>query len=33
VGIFKLEKASLVPDIDVDKYFPNLARLIKKFNQ
>ena len=31
-GIFKLEKVSLVPDIDVDKYFPNLARMIKKFN-
>jgi hypothetical protein len=31
-GIFKLEKVSPVPDIDVDKYFPGLARLIKKFN-
>jgi hypothetical protein len=32
-GIFQLEKISPVTDIDVDKFFPNLARLIKKFNQ
>jgi hypothetical protein len=31
-GSFHLEKVSPVADIDVDKYFPNLARLIKKFN-
>jgi hypothetical protein len=31
-GTFKLEKISPVADIEVDKYFPNLARLIKKFN-
>ena len=32
-GTFQLEKVSPVTDIDVDKYFPNLARLIKKFNR
>jgi hypothetical protein len=31
-GTFQLEKISPVTDIEVDKYFPNLARLIKKFN-
>jgi hypothetical protein len=31
-GTFQLEKINLVTDIDVDKYFPNLARLIRKFN-
>ena len=31
-GTFQLEKVSAVTDIEVDKYFPNLARLIKKFN-
>jgi hypothetical protein len=31
-GTFRLEKVSPVTDIEVDKYFPNLARLIKKFN-
>ncbi len=31
-GTFRLEKVNPVADIDVDKYFPNLARLIRKFN-
>ena len=31
-GRFRFEKVSPVPDIEVDKYFPNLSRLIKKFN-
>ncbi|MEK7225008.1 MAG: hypothetical protein AAB221_04925, partial [Bacteroidota bacterium] len=31
-GSFQLEKTSPVVDIEVDKYFPNLARLIKEFN-
>jgi hypothetical protein len=31
-GTFQLEKISPVADMEVDKYFPNLARLIKKFN-
>ena len=31
-GTFHLEKISPVTDMEVDKYFPNLARLIKKFN-
>ena len=31
-GIFKLEKINTVADIEVDKYFPRLTKLIKKFN-
>jgi hypothetical protein len=31
-GTFQLEKISPVADMEVDKHFPNLARLIKKFN-
>jgi hypothetical protein len=31
-GIFYLEKVSPVPDTNVDKYFPDLAKLIRRFN-
>jgi hypothetical protein len=31
-GTFQLEKISSVADIEVDNYFPNLARLIKRYN-
>jgi hypothetical protein len=31
-GRFVLEKVSSVPDTNIDKYFPNLARLIRKLN-
>ena len=31
-GTFQLEKISPVTDIEVDKYFPNLARLIRRYN-
>ncbi len=31
-GTFQLKKISPVADMEVDKYFPNLARLIKKYN-
>jgi hypothetical protein len=31
-GKFVLEKVSPEPDINVDKYFPDLTRLIRKFN-
>jgi hypothetical protein len=32
-GTFQLKKISPVTDMEVDKYFPNLARLIKKLNE
>lgn len=31
-GTFKLEKINAVADIEIDNYFPKLAKLIRKFN-